>query len=191
MCWSQDASVSKQHASRGRTGEPRPLDARWTGIRLDTQEPLLDGHRQQPHWRSRRAGQRRHRTLDEKNSNQHEPGWAESHRRGSSRYTEVTLLDVYRRTSIVILSSTTTTHHNRFTAFFRDHPGEPVPEENFWTLWCKGRFTEADTLTIRLGATPSGLTSAHIHHPPVFFCMPDALPAAQPTVSKHWRQCTV
>jgi len=22
-------------------------------------------------------------------------------------------------------------HHNRFTALFRDHPGEPVPEENF------------------------------------------------------------
>jgi len=49
--------------------------------------------------------------------------------------------------------------------FFRDHPGEPVPEENFWTLWCKGRLTEADTLTIRLGATPSGLTSAYLHHP--------------------------
>jgi len=34
----------------------------------------------------------------------------------------------------------TTPHHNRFTAFFQDHPmhpGEPVPEENFWTL-CKG-----------------------------------------------------
>jgi len=27
----------------------------------------------------------------------------------------------------------------------RDHPGEPVPEENFWTLWCKGRLTEAHT----------------------------------------------
>jgi len=40
-----------------------------------------------------------------------------------------------------------------------------VPEENFWTLWCKGRLTEADTPTIRLGATPSGLTSAHLHHP--------------------------
>jgi len=39
-----------------------------------------------------------------------------------------------------------------------------VPEENFWTLWCKGRLTEADTLTIRLGATPSGLSSAHLHH---------------------------
>jgi len=33
-----------------------------------------------------------------------------------------------------------------------------VPEENFWTLWCKGRSTEADTPTIRLGATPSGVT---------------------------------
>jgi len=39
-----------------------------------------------------------------------------------------------------------------------------VPEENFWTLWCKGRLTEADTQTIRLGATPSGLTSVHLHH---------------------------
>jgi len=32
--------------------------------------------------------------------------------------------------------------------------------QNFWTLWCKGRLTEADTPTIRLGATPSWLTSA-------------------------------
>ena len=68
--------------------------------------------------------------------------------------------------------------------FFRDHPGEPVPEENFWTFWCKGRLTEADTLTIRLGATPSGVTRAHLHHPHIFYG-PDALPAAQPTVSKH------
>ena len=72
--------------------------------------------------------------------------------------------------------------------FFRDHPGDPVPEENFWTLWCKGRLTEADTLTIRLGATPSGLTSAHLHHPHHSFYRPDALPAAQPMASKHWRQ---
>jgi len=61
-------------------------------------------------------------------------------------------------------------HHNRFTALFWDHPGEPVPEENFWTLWCKGRLTEADTPTIRIGTTPSGLvTSAHLHRPPIFF----------------------
>ena len=24
--------------------------------------------------------------------------------------------------------------------YFRDHPGELVPEEIFWTLWCKGRL---------------------------------------------------
>jgi len=71
--------------------------------------------------------------------------------------------------------------------FFRDYSGEPLPEENFWTSWCKGRLTEADTPTIRLGATPSGLTSAHLHHPPIFY-RPGALPAAKPTVSKHWRQ---
>jgi len=56
-----------------------------------------------------------------------------------------------------------------------------VPEENFWTSWCKGRLTETDTLTIQLGATPSGLTSVHLHHPPSFY-RADALPATQPTV---------
>jgi len=33
--------------------------------------------------------------------------------------------------------STTTTTITVLRHFFRDHPGEPVPEENFWTLWCK------------------------------------------------------
>jgi len=48
-------------------------------------------------------------------------------------------------------------HHTTTTVlqpFFWDHPGEPEPEENVWTLWCKGRLTEADTQTIQLGATP-------------------------------------
>ena len=53
--------------------------------------------------------------------------------------------------------------------FFRDHPGELVPEENFLTLWCTGRLTEANTPTIRLSTTPSGLSSAHLHHSPCFF----------------------
>jgi len=81
--------------------------------------------------------------------------------------------------------STTPPHHTTtvLRPFFRDHPGEPVPEEDFWTLWCKGRLTEEDTPTIWLGATPSGLTSAHLHHS--IFYRPDALPAAQPTASKH------
>jgi len=54
-----------------------------------------------------------------------------------------------------------------------------VPEENFWTLWCKGNLTEADTPIIRLGSTPSGLTSAHLHHPPIF--LQARCPSCHPT----------
>jgi len=64
-----------------------------------------------------------------------------------------------------------TTHHHHATTILRPFlgtPGELVPEENFWTLWCKGRLTEEDTSTIWLHATPSGLSSAHLHHPPLF-----------------------
>jgi len=74
----------------------------------------------------------------------------------------LSMLAIYRRLN----NHTTTTTILR--PFFWNHPGEPVPEENFWTLPCKGRLTEADTPTIRLGATPSGLSSVHLHHPPVF-----------------------
>ena len=55
-----------------------------------------------------------------------------------------------------------------------------MPEENFWTLWCKERLTDADTLTIRLGATASGLTSAHLHHPPFLQAI---CPSCRPTNS--------
>ena len=67
------------------------------------------------------------------------------------------------------LTHAPTTNTTVLWPFFRDHPGEPVPEENFWTLWCKGRLTEADTPTIRLGATPSRLTSSHLHHLTIFY----------------------
>jgi len=77
-------------------------------------------------------------------------------------------------------------HHNHFMALFQDNAGEPVPEENFWTLWCKGRFTEADTPTIWLGATPSGLTSAHLHHPPFFT---GRMPFLPPNHQCHWATC--
>ena len=75
----------------------------------------------------------------------------------------------------------THTYTKFYSPFFRDHPGEPVTEENFWTLWCKGRLTEADTLTIRLVAIPSGLTSAHLHHPPIF--LQAGSPSCRPTNS--------
>jgi len=58
-------------------------------------------------------------------------------------------------------------------ALFLGPPGELVPQKNFWTLRCKGRLTEADTLTIQLDATPSGLTSA-TSSIPLYFCRPDA-----------------
>jgi len=65
--------------------------------------------------------------------------------------------------------------------FFRDHPGEPVQEDNFWALWCKERLTEAHTLTIWLGDTPSRLTSAYLHHPPFF--LQAGCPSCRPTNS--------
>jgi len=67
---------------------------------------------------------------------------------------------------LFVAITTTTTTTTVLQPFFQDNPGEPAPEENFWTLWCKGILTEADTLTIQMGATPFGLTSAHLHHPP-------------------------
>jgi len=78
-------------------------------------------------------------------------------------------------------------HHNHFTALFPGPLGWAGARREFWILWCKGRSTEADIPTIRLGAIPSGLTNAHLHHLRIFY-RPDALPAAQPTVSKHCRQ---
>jgi len=53
--------------------------------------------------------------------------------------------------------------------------------ENFWTLCCKGKLTEADTLTIWLGATPSRLTGVQFHHLPHFFTA--RCPSCRPTNS--------
>jgi len=74
-------------------------------------------------------------------------------------------------------------HHNTtvLRPFFQDNPDEPVPEENFWTSWCKGKLTEADRQTIWLGASPSGLTSAHLHHPLTF--LQTGCPSCHPTNS--------
>jgi len=57
-------------------------------------------------------------------------------------------------------------------------------KRTFWTLWCKGILTEADTQTI-----PAGRHSIRTNQCPPppsrhIFYGPDALPAAQPTVSK-------
>ena len=36
---------------------------------------------------------------------------------------------------IMAVDQTTTTTTTILRCFFRDHPGEPVPEENLWTFW--------------------------------------------------------
>jgi len=93
-------------------------------------------------------------------------------------FSALTLLNCMTGRASIQLIKHVPLHHNCLTALFRDCPSEPVPEENFWTLRCKGRLTEADTPTIWMGATPSGLSSAHLHHPPHFYRL-DALPATQ------------
>jgi len=73
-------------------------------------------------------------------------------------------------------------HHSRFMALF---PGPPLwaGARRELTLWCKGRSMEADTQTIRLGATPSRLTSAHLHHPHFFTGQMPLLPPNQQSQS--------
>jgi len=67
-----------------------------------------------------------------------------------------------RNTELVPETTTTTV----LRPFFGDHPGEPVPEEKVLDFMVQGKLTEANAATIRLGDTPSGLTSAYLHHPP-------------------------
>jgi len=76
-------------------------------------------------------------------------------------------------------------NHNHFTALFQDHPGEPVPAENFWTLWWKGRLTDLHTYH------PAGRHSIRTNQcppPPSPHFLPAGCPSCRPTVSKHWRQ---
>jgi len=90
--------------------------------------------------------------------------------------------------------------------FFREHPGEPVLEENFWSLWCKVRLTKADTPT-----HPAGCHSIWTNQcpappsPPNYFtCRMPFLPPNQQCQSSNiiiimitiiitdstWSQCT-
>jgi len=63
-------------------------------------------------------------------------------------------------------SHTTTTTPQPFYGPFS--PGELVPEENFWTLWCKGRLAEAHT--DYLAGCHSNRTNQCLPSPsPIFF----------------------
>jgi len=49
----------------------------------------------------------------------------------------------------------------------------------------QGKIMEAEVLTVRVGATPIGLTVPATHNPSKVFYRLDAFPATQPTASKH------
>jgi len=106
-----------------------------------------------------------------------------------SLYTgSMTVVVIHKYIRDVQVSHTTTPPQPFYGPFLRDHPGEPVPEENFWTLWCKGRLTEADMPTIRLGATPSGLKGKGKGFP---YSIPSVGPGADPGVQAVSLQVTV
>jgi len=82
---------------------------------------------------------------------------------------------------------TMTNTHNRFTALFPGPPRWAGARRGLLDFMVQRKINRGRHTDIRLSATPSGLTNVHLHHPPIFY-RPDALPATQPTVSKHWRQ---
>ena len=72
-------------------------------------------------------------------------------------------------------------HTTVLRPFFRDHPGEPVPEENLWTLWCKGRLTGRHT------ERPAGRHSIRTNQCPLppsrHFFLQAGCPSCHPTNS--------
>ena len=79
-------------------------------------------------------------------------------------------------------------HHNRFTALFPGPPGWAGARRELLDFMVQGKINRgrhtdhpAEHHSIRTNQCPP------LHSPHIFY-RPDALPAAQPTVSKHWRQ---
>jgi len=60
--------------------------------------------------------------------------------------------------------TTTPPHHNRFTALFPGPPGQAGARRELLDFMVQRKINRG-RYTNRLGATPSGLTSAHLHHP--------------------------
>jgi len=78
-------------------------------------------------------------------------------------------------------------NHNHFTALFLGPPGWASARRELLDFMVQGKINTGRHID-RLGATPSGLTSAHFHHP-IF--LQARCPSCRPTnsvVSKHWRQ---
>jgi len=96
-----------------------------------------------------------------------------------------------------IANNNNNNNNNRLTALFWDNPkkhsafcliiGLCCVQAGFPHLLSSGFLwiMEAEVPTVRVGATPTGLTAPPPPQPPKVFYRPDALPAAQPTATKH------
>jgi len=78
-------------------------------------------------------------------------------------------------------------HHNHFTALFPGPPGWAGARRELLDFMVQGKINRG-----RHTDHPAGCHSIRTNQcpppPSPIFYRPDALPAAQPTVSKHWRQ---
>jgi len=82
----------------------------------------------------------------------------------------------------------TINHHNRFTALIPGPPGWAGARREILDFMVQGKINWG-----RHTDHPAGCHSIRTNQcppppSPIFFYRPDALPAAQPTVSMHWRQ---
>jgi len=71
-------------------------------------------------------------------------------------------------------------HHNRFTALFPGPPGLAGARRELLDFMVQGKINRGRH-TDHPADTPSGLTSAHLHHPPIF--LQAGCPSCRPTNS--------
>ena len=77
--------------------------------------------------------------------------------------------------------TTTQPHHNRLRPFFRDPPRWASARRELLDFMVQGKTNRG-----RHTNHPARRHFIRTNHPPIFYRL-DALPAAQPTVSNHWR----
>jgi len=77
--------------------------------------------------------------------------------------------------------------HNRFTALFPGPPGWASAGRELLDFMVQGETNRGRHID-HLAGRHSIQTNQCPPPPTPFFYRPDALPAAQPTASKHWRQ---
>jgi len=116
------------------------------------------------------------------------------------RYQHLTVCNIARSGTVLHRVTIYTLNNKSQTTFGKQQQQQP-PFNGLWSgttrvgqyqkkqlLWIfmeQVRIMEAEAPTVRVGATPTGLMAPHPHNPSKVFYRPDALPAAQPTASKH------